>query len=69
MVARECVEAILATAAYMAYSEMRTQTQKGKTKLFLGFTQRSSGPLWNFLKQCLLQRAGISYGDNNLQGL
>ena len=59
MVARECVEAILATAAYMAYSEMRTQTQKGKTKLFLGFTQRSSGPLWNFLKQCLLSNAGV----------
>ncbi len=49
------VEASLAFAAFLAYQEMRFTKKSISTKLFKNFPQRSAGPLWGFLKQCLDQ--------------
>ncbi|MEK6337224.1 MAG: molecular chaperone [Acidobacteriota bacterium] len=57
------VEAALAMAAYVAYLDYCLHKGRGETHIFKGFTQRSAGPLWAFLKECLTQsgkRAAIS---------
>ena len=47
------VEASLTFAAFLCYQEFRATTNDINTKLFKNFPQRSAGPLWGFLKQCL----------------
>ncbi|GAB6267995.1 MAG: hypothetical protein STSR0002_07360 [Smithella sp.] len=49
----EFIESALTIAAYCSYMEFCTKKKGAKTKIFKGFTQRSAGPLWNFLKECL----------------
>ena len=52
---REFIESALALAAYITYIEYCTQKGTKESRLFKGFTQRSAGPLWDFLKECLGQ--------------
>jgi hypothetical protein len=47
------VEAALALASYAAYVEYCTADRRSQTRLFKGLAQRSAGPLWQFLKQCV----------------
>jgi hypothetical protein len=61
--AMEFVEATLAMAAYVAYFDYCVHKGRAETHIFKGFTQRSAGPLWGLLKECLAQsrkRATIS---------
>ncbi|WP_129127627.1 Hsp70 family protein [Geomonas oryzae] len=51
----EFVEAALAMGAYIAYIEFCVHKGRGSTKLLKSFTQRSAGPLWALLKECLGQ--------------
>jgi hypothetical protein len=51
----EFVEAALALGAYVTYLEFCSLKGRGSTKLFRGLTQRSAGPLWHFLLDCLNQ--------------
>lgn len=53
--AMEFVEAALAMAAYTAYFDYCLHKGRGETKIFKSFTQRSGGPLWALLKDCLKQ--------------
>lgn len=53
--AREFIEAALTLAAYITYLEYCTHKNLRETKLFKGFTQRSAGPLWDFLQKSLEQ--------------
>lgn len=53
--AMEFVEAALAMAAYTTYFDYCLHKGRGETKIFKNFTQRSAGPLWAFLKDCLKQ--------------
>ncbi|MBZ5565302.1 MAG: molecular chaperone [Acidobacteriia bacterium] len=52
------VEAALALAAYTVYLEYCTTKGRSQTKLFKGLTQRSAGPLWHFLRDCVAHAAG-----------
>jgi len=47
------IESALTIAAYSAYIEFCTRINGAKTKIFRGLTQRSAGPLWKLLKECL----------------
>jgi hypothetical protein len=47
---RETFEAILTTAAYLAFAEHCTKTQLD-TSHFKGFRRRSAGPLWDLFKK------------------
>ncbi len=61
---REFIEAALTLAAYITYMEYCVQKGTKESRLFKGFTQRSAGPLWDFLKKCLEQigsQASISH--------
>jgi len=49
------IEAALAVAAYVTFLEFCSLKRSGATKLFKGLTQRSAGPLWHFLADCLRQ--------------
>ncbi len=51
--AREFIEAALAIAAYITYLEYCVKKGKETSRYFKGFTQRSAGPLWKLLKDCL----------------
>jgi hypothetical protein len=53
--ARGFIESALALAAYISYCEYCAKKGRGESKLFKGFTQRSAGPLWRFLQDCLMQ--------------
>jgi hypothetical protein len=53
--ARAFIEAALAIAAYLAYGELCSKQCTGNSKLFNRFTQRSAGPLWKLLQDCLTQ--------------
>jgi hypothetical protein len=60
--ALEVLEGALALAAYVVFLEYRVRGDSG-SKMFRGFTQRSAGPLWGLLKDCLLrlgEKASIS---------
>jgi hypothetical protein len=49
---REFIESALCIAAYVAYAEY-CLGKKGESRIFKGFTQRSAGPLWALLQECL----------------
>lgn len=53
--ARVFIEASLAMGAYISYLEYCTKKGRKSTSLFKGFNQRSAGPLWRFLRDCLGQ--------------
>ncbi|MBI3950797.1 MAG: hypothetical protein HY314_10135 [Acidobacteria bacterium] len=52
--AREFIEAALAMAAYVTYTEYCLKKGQSQSKLFEGFAQRSAGPLWRLLQNCLM---------------
>ncbi len=51
------IEAALSLAAYTAFMELCGLGRRATLRLFKGFTQRSAGPLWHFLQECLKQMA------------
>jgi hypothetical protein len=53
--ARAFIEAALAIAAYLAYAEFCVRQRTADSKLFNRFTQRSAGPLWKLLQDCLAE--------------
>lgn len=55
---REYIESALAMAAFVTYIEFCTKKGRRSTALFKGFTQRSAGPLWKLLRDCLDQLRG-----------
>jgi hypothetical protein len=55
---REAVEAALGLFAYIAYSEYCSMRGKHSSHIFKGMQHRSTGPLWNMLKQTLAEGAG-----------
>jgi len=50
---RDCVEAMLTLCAYTAFLRYRAVQPTTSSRLFRGFTQRSAGPLWRLLLDCL----------------
>jgi hypothetical protein len=52
------LEAALALAAYTAYLEYCADKWRAGTRLFKGFTKRSAGPLWHFLRDCIGHAGG-----------
>lgn len=63
------IEGFLAFGAYVAYSEFTTMKGRSGSKLFKDFTQRSAGPLWGMLKNCLNKIRGKSYFSRGLEKL
>lgn len=51
---REFIESALCMSAYVAYLD-HCLHKKSDSKIFKGFTQRSAGPLWALLQECLRQ--------------
>ena len=49
----EFIEAALTMAAYVAYLDFCLNKTEGESRLFKGFTQRSAGPLWALINDCL----------------
>lgn len=48
---RDAADALLTLAAYVIYMDLCASKSGGS--LFKGFTQRSAGPLWGLIKQCV----------------
>ncbi len=49
----EFIETALALAAYVAYIDYTANRLRASSRLFGGLTQRSAGPLWAYLRDCL----------------
>jgi hypothetical protein len=63
-----CFEGFLATAAYIAYAEYRTQKGRDTTSLIKSL-KRSAGPLWALLKQSLKKLGSRAVVSAELQKL
>lgn len=63
------IEAFLMYGAYIAYSEYRTIKPSKGSKYLKSFTQRSSGPLWALIRDCVSAMKGQGYFSKNLERL
>jgi molecular chaperone DnaK (HSP70) len=63
------IEGFLAFGAFVAYSEYTAIKGRASSKLFKDFTQRSAGPLWGLLKNCLSKIQGKSHFCQGLEKL
>ncbi len=65
--AREFVEISFALASYISYLEYCSCEKNITSKIFKGLTQRSAGPLWYFLTQCIEKMPASAYISKNFK--
>ncbi|MBA5606785.1 hypothetical protein H3H36_15620 [Duganella sp. FT3S] len=63
------IEGFLSFGAFVAYSEYLTKKGRSSSKIFKNFSQRSAGPLWALLKNCLKEIQGKNHFCKGLEKL